>query len=48
MTTACVSSYIFHSESGSGYMRLPSYSTGTTSLSSALARKFHIIQPVVV
>ena len=31
-----------------GQAGLPSYSTGTTSMSSELARKFHIIQPVLV
>src|SRR6202050_5837310 len=39
---------MLHSTSDCGYAGLPSYSTGTTSTSSALTRKFHIIQPVVV
>ena len=43
-----VRSTIAHSTSGSGYAGLPSYSTGSTSTRSALTRKFHIIQPVVV
>ncbi len=39
---------IFHRMSPSGQAGLPSYSTGVTFDSSALTRKFHIIQPVVV
>src|SRR3982074_3295939 len=42
------SSTIFHRTSGLGQAGLPSYHTGTTLESSALTRKFHIIQPVVV
>src|SRR6185312_16641622 len=42
------SSTIFHRTSGLGQAGLPSYSTGTTSDSRELTRKFHIIQPVVV